>query len=100
MFGRMPDGTAVEQFTLCNQNRMTVKIISYGAIVTEIQAPDRDGNTVSTMQPTPPAAAVRISRTTLSTSSVADGRSGPIRIDKCSWNRVTPLMASGLISPL
>ena len=27
----MPDGTAVEQFTLRNQNGMTVKIISYGA---------------------------------------------------------------------
>jgi aldose 1-epimerase len=26
---------------------MTVKIISYGAIVTEIQAPDRDGNTIN-----------------------------------------------------
>ena len=47
VFGRMPDGTAVEQFTLRNQNGMTVKIISYGAIVTEIQAPDRDGNTIN-----------------------------------------------------
>ena len=47
VFGRMPDGTAVEQFTLRNNNGMTVKIISYGAIVTEIQAPDRDGNTIN-----------------------------------------------------
>ena len=47
VFGRMPDGTAVEQFTLRNQNGMTVKIISYGAIVTEIHAPDRDGNTIN-----------------------------------------------------
>ena len=46
-FGRMPDGTAVRQFTLRNANGMTVKIISYGAIVTEIQAPDRDGNTIN-----------------------------------------------------
>ena len=47
VFGRMPDGTAVEQFTLRNENGMTVKIISYGAIVTEIQVPDRDGNTIN-----------------------------------------------------
>ena len=46
-FGRMPDGTVVRQFTLRNANGMTVKIISYGAIVTEIQAPDRDGNTIN-----------------------------------------------------
>ena len=43
-------------------------------------------------------AAVRISHTTLSTSSVAAGRSD-IRIDKCSWNSVTPMMASGVMSP-
>jgi aldose 1-epimerase len=49
-FGRMPDGTAVEQFTLRNANGMTVKIISYGAIVTEIQAPDRDGNTINVVR--------------------------------------------------
>ena len=47
VFGRMPDGTAVKQFTLHNRNGMTAKIISYGAIVTEIQAPDRDGNTIN-----------------------------------------------------
>ena len=47
MFGRMPDGTAVERFTLRNTNGMTVKIISYSAIVTEIQAPDRNGNTIN-----------------------------------------------------
>ena len=47
VFGRMPDGREVKQFTLRNANGMTVKIISYGAIVTEIQAPDRDGNTIN-----------------------------------------------------
>ena len=47
VFGRMPDGTAVKQFALRNANGMTVKIISYGAIVTEIQAPDRDGHTIN-----------------------------------------------------
>ena len=46
-FGRMPDGTAVQQFTLRNGNGMTVSIISYGATITEIQAPDRDGHTIN-----------------------------------------------------
>ena len=50
VFGRMPDGTAVKQFTLRNRNGMTVKIISYGAIVTEIRAPDRDGNTINVVR--------------------------------------------------
>ena len=50
VFGRMPDGTAVQQFTLRNNNGMTVKIISYGAIITEIQAPDRDGNTINVVR--------------------------------------------------
>ena len=50
VFGRMPDGTAVQQFTLRNNGGMTVKIISYGAIVTEIQAPDRDGNTINVVR--------------------------------------------------
>ena len=49
-FGLMPDGTAVRQFTLRNRSGMTVKIISYGAIVTEIQVPDRDGNTINVVR--------------------------------------------------
>ena len=49
-FGLMPDGTAVQQFTLRNNSGMTAKIISYGAIVTEIQAPDRDGNTINVVR--------------------------------------------------
>ena len=51
------------------------------------------------MQPTPSVAAIRTSSMMLSTSSVADGESGDIRIDKCSWNSVVPWMASGLRSP-
>ena len=42
-FGRMPDGTVVRQFTLRNSNGMVAKVISYGAIITELQAPDRNG---------------------------------------------------------
>jgi aldose 1-epimerase len=41
-FGKTPDGTPVEQYVLSN-GKMTVKIITYGAIVTEIDVPDRNG---------------------------------------------------------
>ncbi len=41
-FGKTPDGTAVDQYELSN-GRMTVKVITYGAIVTEIHVPDREG---------------------------------------------------------
>jgi aldose 1-epimerase len=42
-FGKMPDGAIVKQFTLRNARGMTAKVISYGATVTELQAPDRNG---------------------------------------------------------
>ncbi len=42
-FGTLPDGRAVDLFTLKNANGMVVKVMTYGAIITEIQAPDRDG---------------------------------------------------------
>jgi aldose 1-epimerase len=47
VFGRMVDGTTVKQFTLHNRNGMSVSIISYGAIVRDLQAPDRNGNTIN-----------------------------------------------------
>jgi aldose 1-epimerase len=42
-FGKMPDGTSVKIFTLRNANGITAKIMSYGATITELQAPDRSG---------------------------------------------------------
>jgi len=42
-FGKMPDGTAVQLFTLRNAGGMSAKIITYGAILTELQVPDRHG---------------------------------------------------------
>jgi aldose 1-epimerase len=42
-FGKMPNGTAVKLFTLRNANGMSAKIMTYGAILTELQVPDRHG---------------------------------------------------------
>ncbi len=44
-YGALADGTAVDQYTLSNHRGMTVKVITYGGIVTEIDTPDRDGKT-------------------------------------------------------
>jgi aldose 1-epimerase len=42
-FGKMPDGTTNQQFTLRNTGGMLVKVMTFGAMLTEIQAPDRHG---------------------------------------------------------
>jgi aldose 1-epimerase len=42
-FGKMPNGTAVKLFTLRNTNGMCAKIMTYGAILAELQVPDRHG---------------------------------------------------------
>ena len=43
-FGKTPDGTPVELYVLKNGSVM-VKVMTYGAIITEIDAPDRNGKT-------------------------------------------------------
>lgn len=43
-FGETPAGEAVEQFLLTNKKGMVVSIMTYGAIVTSVQVPDKDGN--------------------------------------------------------
>jgi hypothetical protein len=50
-FGRLDDGTVVKQFTMRNAKGMTAKIITYGAIVSELQAPDRDGSLLHLTNP-------------------------------------------------
>ena len=42
-FGSMPDGTAVDAFTLTNADGASVTAISYGAIITSLKVPDRHG---------------------------------------------------------
>jgi aldose 1-epimerase len=39
----MPDGNAVERFTLTNANGVELKAISYGGIITSLRVPDRNG---------------------------------------------------------
>ena len=42
-FGKTADGTTVKLFTLRNAHGMTVKVMSYGATITEVDVPDRNG---------------------------------------------------------
>ena len=42
-YGRMPDGRAVEVFTLTNANGIEVRAITYGGIITSVRVPDRHG---------------------------------------------------------
>jgi len=42
-FGKLPDGTAVEQYTLTGSRGAFCKIITYGATVTELHVPDKNG---------------------------------------------------------
>lgn len=43
-FGKTNDGQAVDLYTLTNGKGMVAKVMTYGAIVTELHAPDRQGN--------------------------------------------------------
>ncbi|MBR9999325.1 MAG: galactose mutarotase [Cyclobacteriaceae bacterium] len=45
-FGKAPDGTPVELFTLKNKNGMQVQITNYGGIITTLKVPDGRGETV------------------------------------------------------
>src|SRR5947209_6996257 len=43
-FGKTPDGQSVELYSLKNGN-LIAKVTTFGAILTELHAPDRDGKT-------------------------------------------------------
>ena len=43
-FGETPAGEAVERFLLSNEKGMVVSIMTYGAIVTSVEVPDKEGN--------------------------------------------------------
>jgi aldose 1-epimerase len=42
-FGKLPDGTEIEQYTLRSANGATAKVITYGATLTELWMPDKSG---------------------------------------------------------
>ena len=42
-FGKTKDGAAVEAYTLTNSKGMKAKLITYGATLTELHIPDKDG---------------------------------------------------------
>ena len=42
-YGKLPDGTPVEMFTLTNASGIEVKAITYGGIIVSVKTPDRDG---------------------------------------------------------
>lgn len=42
-FGNLTDGRPVNRYTFCNQNDVTVRVIDYGCVITDILVPDKEG---------------------------------------------------------
>lgn len=42
-FGQMPDGAPIQLYTLTNASGMRATVMNYGATLTSVQVPDRDG---------------------------------------------------------
>ncbi|MGB7280616.1 MAG: hypothetical protein WBE13_00030, partial [Candidatus Acidiferrum sp.] len=42
-FGKLPDGTEIESYTLYNTRGASAKIITYGATLTELHVPGKNG---------------------------------------------------------
>jgi aldose 1-epimerase len=42
-YGKLPDGTQIDLYTLTNRHGVVCKIINFGAIITEVDVPDRNG---------------------------------------------------------
>src|SRR5436309_3344994 len=42
-WGKLPDGSPVDLYTMTNSHKVTVSIATYGGIVTSIKTPDRKG---------------------------------------------------------
>lgn len=48
-FGKTPDGKSVELYTLTNSHGNVVQLTNYGAIITKVEVPDRDGKRANVM---------------------------------------------------
>ncbi len=46
-YGKMPDGTPVELYTLTNSHGLKAEVINYGAMLIGLHAPDQHGNTAN-----------------------------------------------------
>lgn len=44
VYGKLDDGSEVKIFTFSNKNGMVAKVTEYGAILTSLEVPDKDGN--------------------------------------------------------
>jgi aldose 1-epimerase len=42
-FGKTPDGTEIESYTMYNSQGVSAKVITYGATLTELRVPDKNG---------------------------------------------------------
>jgi len=42
-FGKLKDGTTIQQYAMRNSHGITAKVMTYGATLTELHVPDRDG---------------------------------------------------------
>jgi aldose 1-epimerase len=46
-FGKTPDGAVVKRYTLKNRNGVIAKVMDYGAILTELWVPDKNGRSAN-----------------------------------------------------
>ncbi|MHC2068349.1 aldose epimerase family protein [Bremerella sp. T1] len=46
-FGKMPDGTVIAKYTVDNGNGIVMELINYGAIMTSLSAPDKNGESAN-----------------------------------------------------
>ncbi|MEI6862337.1 MAG: hypothetical protein WCL04_08800, partial [Verrucomicrobiota bacterium] len=57
VFAQMADGSDIEAYTLTNRRGMTAKVITLGAIVAELNVPDKAGAFVNVLKAVPANAA-------------------------------------------